>query len=307
MSRKALSFWTALIFGLVLILNAFPGFAQTMQSQRAPQTKPKVRTIKPKDPTWISYAAYFQTGYLGEEVEPVGELIAGMKHRIVYSTNDFAFGAFEEEFRPRIGDLYVVVEDNNVSVRHPQKLFGTTDTDEVDELDGPYTGEFAYEFWVRQDRVGYKYKVKGVVKVVDISSDREVAKLRVVENYYPLMQDDLLVPFPQHKPQMVKTSSVPSNKDIHGFIVGDKDGTLISGYQGEEVYIDVGAAQNVDPGDRFEVYIIPKSGQWSFGSRALTPHVIGDLLVISVQEESSTVVVINSTEPLFPGQKIRSK
>jgi len=314
MSRKAISIWTAFAFGLVLVFNAFPGFAQTKQGLRSPETKPRTRTLKPKDPSWISDRAYFQSGYLGEEVEPVGELIAGMKHRIVYSINDFVFAEFEEESRPRVGDMYLVVENHDV-VRHPNKVFGFTDTDEIDGFDGDYTGEFAYELKIRPDRVGIKFKVKGVVKVLDLNSDGEVAKLVVVENYYPLGKDDLLVPFPQHKPEMVKTSYVPPAKDIHGFIVGDRDNTLIGG-QGEELYIDVGAAQNVEPGDRFEVYIVPDSNleyydvgkqNLFFDNPDLTPHVIGDLLVISVQETSATTIVISSSESLLPGQKIRSK
>ncbi len=314
MSRKAISFWTALVFGLVLFFNAFPGFAETKKGERSPQTKPKIKTTKPKDQSWISYSAYFQTGYLGEEVEPLGELIAGMKHRIVYSTNDYVFAEFEEEARPKVNELYVVVESKDV-VRHPNKVFGFTDDDEIDGFDGEYTGEFAYEIKIRPDRVGTKYKVKGVARVVDLNSDGEVAKMRIMENYYPLVQGDLLVPFPQHKPKMIQTSYQPANKDIHGFIVGDKDNTLIGG-TGEELYIDVGAAQGVEPGDRFEVYIIPDTDmdyytdaklKYFFGSPDLTPHVVGDLLVVSVQEETATVIVLNSTESLLPGQKIRSK
>ena len=304
MSRKALSCWTALIFGLVLILNAFPGFAQSMQGQRAPQTKPKVHTTKPEDTTWITYSAYFQTGYLGEEVTPVAVLTAGMKHRFVYSINDYAFAEFEEGSQPRIGDLYLVV-DNHETVRHPNRLFGLADKREIDDLDGPYAGEFAYQIGFRKDRIGYRYKIMGIVKVLDLNSNGDVAKLRVLESYYPLEADDLLVPMPQHKPEMVKTSYVPPSKDIHGFIAADKDNTLLSA-QGDEVYIDVGAAQNVEPGDRFEVYIVPITEYW-FSTRELTPHVIGDLLVISVQEKTATAIVINSTEPLLPGQKIRSK
>lgn len=304
MSRKAISIWISLVFGLVLIFNAFPAFAQTKQGQRSPQTKPQIKMKKSKDPSWISNQAYFQTGFLGEEVEPVGELIAGMTHRFVYSTNDIAFAEFEEESQPKAGDMYLVVENHEV-VRHPNKVFGFGGSSEVSDLAGDYNGEFAYELKIRPDRVGYKYKVKGVVKVLDLNSEGEVAKLVVLENYYPLVNEDLLVPFPQHKPKMIKTSYVPSNKDIHGFIVGNKDSTLFSG-SGVEVYLDVGAAQNVDPGDRFEVYIVPSVEGW-FSDQELTPHVIGDLLVVSVQEESATAIVINATQPLLAGQKIRSK
>ena len=71
------------------------------------------------------------------------------------------------------------------------------------------------------------------------------------------------------------------------------------------VYLDQGEADGVDQGDRFEVYAYPLTIDED--EEDINPHVIGEIAIISIQEETSTGVVMNSTEPLFPGQKIRSK
>ena len=39
----------------------------------------------------------------------------------------------------------------------------------------------------------------------------------------------------------------------------------------------------------------------------INPEVIGEITVISIQEDTATGVILNAIEPIFPGHKVRSK
>jgi len=273
--------------------------------------KYKKRKIKlkgfDKDKTWITYKNYFQRGFVGPEVEPVGEVVQGMRNHIVFTPVQYIFVEFEtndeDRVNVKVGDRFRVV-DQSETQRHPNKTFGITDYSEVDDMNIGYIGEFAYALEFRQDPVGQKFKIKGVVEVVGLAPQGGVAKVKVLEGFAGIVVGDWLVPMPREKPDMIKVNYEPPVKNIRGFLLGNKNSRIISSF-GDELYIDKGAADNVAVGDRFEVYIVPGREDW-FGDE-LTEHVVADLMVISTQEETSTFIIINQTEPLLPGQKIRSK
>ncbi|MGP0566808.1 MULTISPECIES: hypothetical protein [unclassified Nitrospina] len=283
---------------------------QTGSQQQAKKKKKRVIRITPgkKTDTWVTYPTFFRMGHVAQEVEPVGEVIQGMRHHIAFSPIQFIFAEFEEVedggVNVKIGDRFRVVV-NNETVRHPKTTFGITDTSEVNSLDFGYNGEFAYSVEFRTDAVGKKFMINGVVEVVDLNSQGRVAKLKIIEGFQAIQVGNWLVPMPREKPEMVKLNHQPQAKDIQGFLVAnDRTSSVFSSY-GDEVYIDKGAVDNVAVGDHFEVYIVPEREGWFVDD--LTPHVIGELVVLSTQEHTATAMVVNQTEPLLPGHKIRSK
>lgn len=282
---------------------------QTGSQQSAKKKKREIR-VSPgkKTDTWVTYPTYFRMGHVGEEVEPVGEVIQGMRHHIAFSPVQFIFAEFEEVddggVNVKVGDRFRVVV-NNETVRHPKTTFGITDTSEVNSLDFGYDGEFAYSIELRPDAVGLKFTINGIVEVVDLAVEGRVAKLKIIEGFHAVQVGDWLVPMPREKPKMVKLNHQPQAKNIQGFLVAnDRTSSVFSSY-GDEVYIDKGAVDNVAIGDHFEVYIVPEREGWFADD--LPPHVIGELVVLSTQEDSATAVVVNQTEPLLPGHKVRSK
>lgn len=295
----------------VVLSQGIVGQSQTGTQGGSEEKKKREIKVKGfnKADTWIPYKNYFQRGFVGQEVEPVGKIIQGLRHHIAFSPVQYIFVEFEHgddgphPVDVKVGDRFRVV-DQSETMRHPKKTFGITDEDEVDSMDFGYQGEFAYSLEFRKDEVGRKLRVKGVVEVVDLAPEGSVAKVKVLEGFDVMAVGDWLVPMPREKPEMVKINYQPPAKDIHGFLVGNQRTSIMSS-AGDEVYIDKGAADNVAVGDRFEVYIVPEREEWF--AKELTEHVVGELVVISTQEHTATTLIVNQTEPLLPGQKIRSK
>lgn len=340
MCRKARILWTVAV-AVGLTLNGLPVWAQGSDMESAsnkhgvqvakmnplypvvlsrglvgqtdteqPAKKKREIRIAPgkKKDTWITYDTYFRLGHVGPEVEPVGQVVQGMRHHVAFSPIQFIFAEFEKDdngqVHVKVGDEFRLVDDRE-TVRHPKLMFGITDRSEVNSLDFGYNGEFAYSLKFRKDAVGQKFVVKGVVEVVDIVPESGVAKLKVTRGFHAIVEGDWLIPMPREKPAMLKIKHEPQPKNVEGFLIGnDRTSSIFSSY-GDEVYLDKGAMDNVAVGDRFEVYMVPERDGW-FGAD-LTTHVIGELVVLSTQENTSTARVINQTEPLLPGQKVRSK
>ena len=61
----------------------------------------------------------------------------------------------------------------------------------------------------------------------------------------------------------------------------------------------------MEVGDRLDIYAYPLTIDEDEDD--INPDVIGEIVVISIQEDTSTGVILNVTEPIFPGHKVRSK
>ncbi len=103
---------------------------------------------------------------------------------------------------------------------------------------------------------------------------------------------------------MISINFVPPKKSINGYIVSNRGNNLIF-TMNDVVYLDRGEEDGVDPGDRFEIYAYPLTIDED--PEDINPDIIGEIAVISVQEETSTGVILNASEPIIPGHKIRSK
>ncbi|MEE8270056.1 MAG: hypothetical protein V3R23_08555, partial [Nitrospinaceae bacterium] len=201
-----------------------------------------------------------------------------------------------------VGDRFIVYSQYH-EVRHPLKTFFITFEREIDLLDDEYKGEFYHNtFSFRHDIVGDQIKVKGVIKVIETAS---ITSRAVIEQAFnPISVDDLIVPFPKRLPPMIAINYVPPKKDIQGHIISNRGNNLMF-TMNEVVYLDQGEEDGVDLGDRFEIYAYPLTIDEDEDD--INPEIIGEIAVISIQEDTSTGVILNATEPIFPGHKIRSK
>jgi hypothetical protein len=258
----------------------------------------------------IPYAQFFSAGYVGEEMDPVGGVLGnraarsygGMISHDYMTVTDFLYIDIGQEDDVKVGDRFIVYSQYH-EVRHPLQTFSITFEREIDLLDDEYLGEFYYNsFGIRRDTVGSQIKVKGVIKVVETAS---ITSRAVVEQVFnPIHVDDLIVPFPERRPPMIALNYVPPKKDIHGYILGNRDNSLMF-TTNEVVFVDQGEEDGVGVGDRFEIYAYPLTIDEDEDD--INPEIIGEIAVISIQEDTSTGVILNVTEPIFPGHKVRSK
>jgi hypothetical protein len=260
--------------------------------------------------TLIPYSKFFTAGYVGEEMDPVGGILGnraprsygGMITQDAMTVMDTLYIDIGQEDDVEVGDRFIVYSQYN-EVRHPLKTFFITFEREIDLLDDEYKGEFYHNsFAFRHDIVGDQIKVKGVIRVIETASI--TSKTVVEQAFNPISVDDLIVPFPERRPPMIALNYVPPKKDIQGHIISNRGDNLMF-TMNEVVYLDQGEEDGVDLGDRFEIYAYPLTIDEDEDD--INPEIIGEIAVISIQEDTSTGVILNATEPIFPGHKIRSK
>jgi len=260
--------------------------------------------------TLIPYTQYFSAGYVGEELEPVGGVLGnrapksygGLISHDAMTVMDTLYIDIGQEDDVEVGDRFIVYSQY-FDVRHPLQTFSITFEREIDLLDGEYTGMYYHDaFAPRRDIVGNQILVKGVVRVVQTAS---VTSRAVVERAFNAIKvDDLIVPFPERRPPMIASSYVSPKKDIQGYIISSRANSMMF-TMNDVVFLDQGEEDGVDLGDRFEIYAYPLTIDEDEDD--INPEVIGEITVISIQEDTSTGVILNAAEPIFPGHKIRSK
>ena len=258
----------------------------------------------------VPYTQFFTAGYVGEEMDPVGGVLGnratrsygGMISQDAMSMPDVLYIDIGQEDDVEVGDRFIVYSQYH-DVRHPLQTFFITFEREIDLLDGEYKGEFYHNaFGIRHDIVGSQIKVKGVIRVIETAS---ITSRAVVDQAFnPIKVDDLIVPFPERRPPMIALNYVPPKKDIQGYIIGNRGNNLMF-TMNEVVFLDQGEEDGVDVGDRFEIYAYPLTIDEDEDD--INPEIIGEIAVISLQEDTATGVILNATEPIFPGHKIRSK
>ncbi len=260
--------------------------------------------------TLVPYSKYFSAGYVGEEMDPIGGVLGNRAPRSLgglithdaMSTLDVLYIDIGQEDDVEVGDRFIVYSQY-YDVRHPLKTFSITFEREIDLYDDEYKGELYYDMFApRRDIVGSQILVKGVIRVIQTAS---VTSRAVVEQAFnPIKVDDLLIPFPDRRPPMIAASYVPPKKDLQGHIISNRGNNLMF-TMNDVVFLDQGEEDGVDLGDRFEIYAYPLNIDEDEDD--LNPVIIGEIAVISIQEDTSTGVILNATEPIIPGHKIRSK
>jgi len=151
--------------------------------------------------------------------------------------------------------------------------------------------------------VGTLVRILGRIKVDCL--EENVSCAEVVKSYDYMQEGDRLMPagelsIPYARPTVgdSKTCCLPVEGELQAFIVTERDdkiGILAS----DVVYIDVGAARGVQPGDQFIIY--RKIGE-GYPKRAL-----GRLVILSVQENTATALVTESLKMIEVGERVTLK
>lgn len=167
--------------------------------------------------------------------------------------------------------------------------------------------------------VGDSVRIVGEVEVTGTEADLSRAEVLHMWEWFP--RGAYLIPYPKNIPQMLPVDVQNPVKDLAGYVLQSQKGYLLSG-ENDILYIDQGQAQNVEPGDRFVVLASTREEDLDHNTldwdnlfdlsgwnrpALLMDHVIGELVVITTQQNTSTALVVDSSEPILPGHRIESK
>ncbi len=274
--------------------------------------KRKIKVHYKKKPNHVvTYNQFFGAGSVSEITEPLGTIIGNLEYRSFSNVEtrvgmipfDYVYLDIGTNKKLEVGDRLVVYSQRR-EINHPLMDLSTTENfHEVDFLDGPYDGEFSYDLFDPQGEYkGNQTAILGLIEITELSTN--MSKAKVIYNYDIIQKGDKVRHFPPNRPPMVSASYMPPQKELEGYILSNRINRLMAATH-DLVFIDIGSKDNVQRGDRFEVYIYPQSVDAREGT--VLPHVIGELIVVSTKPETATAKVVKSTSPIVPGQKIRSK
>lgn len=143
-------------------------------------------------------------------------------------------------------------------------------------------------------RVGIKVMTLGTVEIVDTAGP--APRARIVYSCEDITRGDALV---EATPLEVPLGGMsrPTNLSRGGYIVASKSGAYSLG-QGDIVYVDVGQAEQIVPGDEFAIY--KQSGRRT----SLAEINRGELVVVRTTAKSAVALVTRSDLALREGERI---
>ena len=153
---------------------------------------------------------------------------------------------------------------------------------------------------VTSEIMGTQIDILGHLRVRNLEPDTAAAE--IIKSYNYVQIGDPIMPLselsvPLQKPELgnSKTYGLRVGNQLIGHIIHERIGRPGVSY-GDIVYVDVGAAQGVQPADNFIVYREVGEG---FPRQA-----IGRLSVLSVQEQTATALITESIKTINIGEKI---
>jgi len=147
----------------------------------------------------------------------------------------------------------------------------------IKEVRHPVTGE----------KMGYLIRITGIVEIIGMDGD--TPKARILNSFEDVETGDGLMPYSDMEPPVVP--DVIRRPAIDGRIVEAHFTNQLSGAN-NIVYLDKGANNGLQPGDVFEIF-----------PNAPIQRVIGEAQVISLKPDTSTAVILNSSEEITIGSK----
>jgi hypothetical protein len=153
-------------------------------------------------------------------------------------------------------------------------------------------------------RMGHFYRHLGRARILSVQE--ETAMAEIMHSCNPAEIGALLMPFvPEPVPMARRTEMRPVNLPASDAVLESAgaivhaDNSLISLSAGNVVFIDRGASQDVTPGDMFTIYRLNNPG--------LPAVVIGELAVLSVQDDTAMAKIISSRYTVRLGDRVDPK
>ena len=207
-----------------------------------------------------------------EEMKGAGIIIEAEDERVLLSDGDTVYAALKTTAAR--GEIYTVF-----------KVDG--------EVIHPVTGK----------SLGYKVINLGEIKIDSFSDG--LAKGKIIDSFDVISRGDRVT---KGRVGTTKVIEKDAELPLKGYVVAAKENQKTYGERAI-VYIDLGAADGVKPGNSFYIYKEGKvvSDKESNKKYTLPPVTIGKLLVIEVKKDTSIAIIVKSVEEIHIGARIKTE
>lgn len=157
---------------------------------------------------------------------------------------------------------------------------------------------------VTGETLGYKIKILGGLEVVELNGEN-VSTATIFSSNDVISRGNWIRPF---EPAVKEIILQGTQAGLEGYIVDSKQPVSLLG-EGDIVHIDKGKRDGVETGNVFTVYRPAKKIRDRMTGRRLQLPVenVGKLVVLNVQEKTSTALVTKSRKELKIGDHIRTE
>ena len=246
----------------------------TPVKKKSPELLVKKKPLPKKKSVYYFYPSINKVGFIKKEpVEPSGSIFSARNDKVIICYGDVVYvkqhGA--TTFVP--GDKYIVYRTLK------PKVDKNSDAD-----------------------VGTQYYFTGIIEIT--KTEPLFAVAQVIQSFRAIKLNELLMPYKHRLPEIAITES---KKELDGEVISSEEhGTIIGDHS--IAFINKGNKDGVLPGQWYNVYYQKKQQihQATGKEILLTPVDIGNLFVLLTEPTTSTVLVINSSQCIYPGSKIRS-
>ena len=257
------------------------------------ETEPIIEEQEPKE-LGINLEGLTNPAALGflslEKITLWGSLFASDGDKIILSKGDTAFVIFDEDKEIKVGDEFSVGRSSDL-------------------LKHPVTGEdLGYTFLVKgslvvEERLGLAHRHK------DFYDKKNVFKTRITEAHEPIHIEDTVVPYQTISPCIMP---LPMRGEVLANIVATKGQHELI-HANSIVYIDLGSKDGIREGNVFEVleaHIVPDPKPENFSiwkSNIILPDIpLGKVMILESRPETSTAIVLTSSEPFSKGVYVKN-
>jgi len=155
-------------------------------------------------------------------------------------------------------------------------------------------------------KLGEPYEDVGRAKVTVVTPKGAVAEVSFACG--PISRGDIALPYqprpiPEYTPTELDRFPLPNDK-IHGSITAAQN-NFASVALGDIVYLDIGAKQGAQVGQRYRVYYVPAAAAlgrrtW-LGYPDMPRETVGEIVVLSTQEKSAAAIIVSCTRDISLG------
>ncbi len=233
------------------------------------QEKAVSHLILPEEaaPPIIDRYAMLSAGFVSRDDESRDVVVGAMVEKTIYSYDDTILIKMHPGSEVNIGDKMLVYEQGK-KVKHPAT--------------GKYFGKLT--------------KVNGIIQVT-AKEPSGIISGKVTLSFDTIEKGDRATPYVE--PSANHAPSETRSKDITGYILAVRYDRILNG-QLDFVYLDKGAADGVEQGDVFTVYLDPEK-------RGYPKKVIGEGQVFLVKDRTATAFIRKSTDWITTGNHITFK
>jgi LysM domain len=153
-----------------------------------------------------------------------------------------------------------------------------------------------------KELIGTQHLLCGVLEIVQREPEYAIGK--VIDSYRPIAAGDKLMPFTPRSPRIAIQKSQPG---IDGTLFRPEENLSVFA-ELNVVFMDRGKIHGIQPGQIYSIYYRDEHNLGTAASpkKVFTPVDYGELLVLHVEDNTSTVVVTDSDQEFTAGTRIRT-